>query len=176
MKILIIFLMITHFSLALDYTIGLSYKQAGYSEGNDSTKLVDQTAMIMYDEPVLSASIELIQDIYVGYIGAGASYEQGYKIGTESFDALPVYGILKINIFPGDIQPYIHGKYGKTYYQNVEGVTLVDGEFYSVGAGIKAEGVILEISVEAKSGERNGVKFVNGGVTFAVKYSTKGSF
>ncbi len=172
MKKLLVFLLVSSIVLAIDFKLGASFKQAGYTTSSSTQDLINGNGVIDYDEPILAINAELTQDIVFGEVGVGASFEQGYKVGTESFDAVPVYGLFKLKILPIPPHPYINARYGKTFYQNVQGVTLTDGEFYSIGAGISIENLEIEVSAEGKDGKRNGENFINGGFQFAVRYKT----
>lgn len=172
MKVLIVFLFISISIFTLDFKLGASFKQAGYTTSENTQDLINGQGVIEYDEPILAINGELTQDIIFGEIGVGASFEQGYKVGDESFDAIPVYALFKLKVLPFPPHPFINARYGKTYYQNVQGVTLTDGEFYSIGAGVSIDNLEIEVSAEGKDGKRNGVNFINGGFQLAVRYKT----
>lgn len=90
-------------------------------------------------------NVEVTQGLVIGEVGVGASYEQGYERADGiSYDAIPVYGVVKLNIFPILIKPYIAAKYGTVLYQNVEGTTneFKSPVFYSLGVGVTLAGKV----------------------------------
>ncbi len=151
MKKLLLFFIVSNLIFTIDFKLGATFKQAGYTTSASTEDLINGKGVIQYDEPILAINAELTQNILFGEIGIGASFEQGYKVGNESFDAIPVYGLFKLNVLPIPPYPYINAKYGKTFYQNVQGVTLTDGEFYSLGAGITIDNLELEVSAQGKN-------------------------
>ncbi len=172
MKKSLLFLVISSLIFTIDFKLGATLKQAGYTTSKNTQDLIDGNGVIKYDDPILAINGELTQDILIGEIGLGASFEQGYRVKDESFDAVPVYGLFKLKVLPIPPHPYVNARYGKTLYQNVQGVTLTDGEFYSIGAGITVDNLEIEISAEGKDGKRNGENFINGGFQLAVRYKT----
>lgn len=106
-------------------------------------------------------NLEVTQGLVIGEVGVGASYEQGYEREDGiTYDAIPVYGIVKLNVFPILIKPYIAAKYGTILYQNVKGTTseFKSPVFYSLGLGVTLAG---KVTVE---GTAQGATYEFGGV------------
>ena len=127
-----------------------------------------------YDDPVLALNVELTQGFIFGELGLGASYEQGYSINDiVKYDAVPVYGIAKINLFPIGIKPYISAKYGTVLYLNQENIDLDNGQYVSIGLGVTLIDTLqLEGSLNASKATRNGADIVNGSYGLTVRYNT----
>lgn len=172
--LLLAFAVLSLNAFALSINVGASYQKASYTY---DTGLFDAVTggsnIIDYDDPVLALNVELTQGFIFGEIGAGASYEQGYKTGTASFDAVPVYGIVKLNLFPIGIKPYISAKYGTVLYMNEENVTMDNGQYVSIGLGLTLIDTLqLEGSLNASKATRNGADIVNGSYGLTVRYNT----
>ena len=105
-------------AFALSVNVGASYQEAAYTYDTGIFDAISGSGKVDYDDPILAVNVEVTQGLVIGEIGAGASFEQGYKHGSESFDAIPVYGLLKINLFPIGVKPYLTAKYGTTFYVN----------------------------------------------------------
>lgn len=106
-------------------------------------------------------NLEVTQGLVIGEVGVGASYEQGYEREDGiTYDAIPVYGIVKLNVFPILIKPYIAAKYGTIFYQNVKGTAneFKSPVFYSLGLGVTLAG---KVTVE---GTAQGATYEFGGV------------
>lgn len=103
-----------------------------------------------YDGQNVGIQAELTADLLIAEVGAGISYEPGYKIkGTSTeFDAMPVYLLAKMQLFPVVIEPYLVAKVGTVKYLNEKpsGVNFDDGKFYALGAGVQ---LLDQLQVEA---------------------------
>jgi len=115
-------------------------------------------------------NVEVTQGLVIGDIGVGASYEQGYEREDGiTYDAVPVYGIVKLNLFPILVKPYIAAKFGTVLYQNVEGTTSTfeSPVFYSLGVGLTLAGKItVEGTVQGTTYQLNGTD--QGSATYGV--------
>ena len=122
-----------------------------------------------FESSVPFINVEVTQGLVIGDIGVGASYEQGYKRADGiSYDAIPVYGIVKLNVFPILIKPYIAAKYGTILYQNVKGTSKIENPvFYSLGLGVTLAGKItVEGTAQGSTYEINGVE--QGSATYGI--------
>lgn len=150
-------------AFAVTGKFGINYTQPNYVLGTDDTgELYDSTTNEVYDRGIVAPVIEIAQDLYVGEISFGVSYEQGYEAGTESFDAVPVYAKAKAYLLPVDIKPYVFGSYGKVYYVVEENVDMEDGQFYNLGAGLHVQGVDIEVGMNRTNATRNNADMVYG--------------
>ena len=115
-------------------------------------------------------NVEVTQGLVIGEVGVGASYEQGYEREDGiTYDAIPVYGIVKLNIFPILIKPYIAAKYGTILYQNVKGTSseFESPIFYSLGLGVTLAGKItVEGTAQGSTYELGGA--AQGSATYGV--------
>ena len=105
-------------------------------------------------------NLEVTQGLVIGEVGAGVSYEQGYeRADGVSYNAIPVYGLVKLNLFPILIKPYIAAKYGTIIYNGLQGVTSIEKPvFYSLGLGITVAGKItVEATGQGSTYQINGV-------------------
>ena len=171
--LLLAFAVLSLNAFALSVNVGASYQKASYTTETGLFDAISVDNVHYYDDPVLALNVELTQGFIFGEIGAGASYEQGYKTGTSSFDAVPVYGIVKLNLFPIGIKPYISAKYGTVLYMNEENVTMDNGQYVSIGLGLTLIDTLqLEGSLNASKATRNGADIVNGSYGLTVRYNT----
>ncbi len=171
--LLLAFAVLSLNAFALSVNVGASYQKASYTTETGLFDAISGDNVHDYDDPVLALNVELTQGFIFGEIGAGASYEQGYKTGTASFDAVPVYGIVKLNLFPIGIKPYISAKYGTVLYMNEENVTMDNGQYVSIGLGLTLIDTLqLEGSLNASKATRNGADIVNGSYGLTVRYNT----
>lgn len=114
-----------------------------------------------FQKSVPFVNVEVTQGLVIGDIGVGVSYEQGYEREDGiTYDAIPIYGLVKLNLFPILVKPYLAAKYGTILYQNVEGTTseFDSPMFYSLGVGLTLAG---KITVE---GTFQGATYKVGGV------------
>lgn len=123
-----------------------------------------------FQKSVPFINVEVTQGLVIGDIGVGASYEQGYERADGiKYDAIPIYGLVKLNLFPILVKPYISAKYGTILYQNVEGATsdFESPMFYSLGVGLTVAGKItLEGTVQGATYTLNGTE--QGSATYGV--------
>lgn len=160
-------------AFALSVNVGASYQEAAYTCDTGIFDAISGSGKVDYDDPILAVNVEVTQGLVIGEIGAGASYEQGYKDGSESFDAIPVYGLLKVNLFPIGIKPYLTAKYGTTFYVNEKNVDMKGGQNLSIGAGITLVDTLqLEGTLNASKAEKNGVDIVSGSYGLTLRYNT----
>ena len=175
--LLIAFAVLSLNAFALSVNVGASYQKSSFTTDTGLFDAVSGGSNVHdYDDPVLAVNVELTQGFILGEIGAGASYEQGYKydaLGIE-YDAVPVYGILKINLFPIGIKPYVSAKYGTILYLNQKGIDLDNGQYLSVGLGVTLIDTLqLEGSLNAnKTKDASGTDIVNGSYGLTLRYNT----
>ena len=171
--LLLAFAVLSLNAFALSVNVGASYQKASYTTETGLFDAISGDNVHDYDDPVLALNVELTQGFIFGELGAGASYEQGYKTGTASFDAVPVYGIVKLNLFPIGIKPYISAKYGTVLYMNEDNVNMDNGQYVSIGLGLTLIDTLqLEGSLNASKATRNGADIVNGSYGLTVRYNT----
>ena len=171
--LLLAFAVLSLNAFALSVNVGASYQKASYTTETGLFDAISGDNVHDYDDPVLALNVELTQGFIFGELGAGASYEQGYKTGTASFDAVPVYGIVKLNLFPIGIKPYISAKYGTVLYMNEENVTMDNGQYVSIGLGLTLIDTLqLEGSLNASKATADGTDIVNGSYGLTVRYNT----
>ena len=173
--LLLAFAVLSLNAFALSVNVGASYQKASYTTDTGLFDAVTGGSNIVdYEDPVLALNVELTQGFIFGEIGAGASYEQGYKFADgASFDAVPVYGIVKLNLFPIGIKPYISAKYGTVLYMNEDNVNMDNGQYVSIGLGLTLIDTLqLEGSLNASKATRNGADIVNGSYGLTVRYNT----
>jgi len=168
MKKLLIFALLSLNLLAVDFYVGGSIN-AGATEWNPKATTISKQE---YKDAVYGVNFELTQAIPFVELGLGLGYEAGYKLGTESYDVLPVYGLIKANLFPIGVKPYVVAKYGKTLYQNEKNVTLKDGDLYSIGLGLT---LLKKLQVEGayslSTGKKNGADLNVTKATIALRYN-----
>lgn len=88
--------------------------------------------------------LEVTQSFIVFDIGAGAQYN-GEVDGTDMATA-PVYGLVRWNIIPIGIKPYLVAKAGKMMYSS-DGKSGSDAEgddFYGAGVGVNVSNLQVE--------------------------------
>lgn len=153
MKKLLVFALLSLNILALDFYVGVN-ANAGATEWNPKATKIEKKE---YKDEVYGLTVELTQAIPFVELGLGLGYEPEYKYDNYSFDVMPVYGLAKFNLFPLGVKPYVVAKYGKTVYEEVKGVDLKDGAYYSVGLGIT---LLKKLQVEGayslSTGKKNG--------------------
>lgn len=172
--ILLAFALMSLNAFALSVNIGASMQQARYVDTTNIFKVATGTSQgTDYDNPVYALNVEVTQGFIIGEVGLGASYEQGYKRGTDSFDAIPVYGLVRLNLFPIAIKPYVNVKYGTTIYTNVVGADMKGGEYISLGLGVTVLDTLqIEGSLNANKATRNGTEMINGSYGVTLRYNT----
>ena len=170
--LLLAFTIVSLNAFALSVNIGASYTQPRYV---DSTNIFDVVTGSSkgndYDAPVYAANLEVTQGFVIGEVGLGASYEQGYKRGTEQFDAIPVYGLVRLNLFPIAIKPYVNAKYGTTLYTKKVNTDITGGQYLSLGVGLTVlDSLQVEGNLSANESTRNGTKMYNGSYGLSFRY------
>ncbi|MEG0069715.1 hypothetical protein [Cetobacterium sp.] len=105
-----------------------------------------------------TASLELTQTLLLADVGVGIAYN-GKTSGTD-IETVPAYGLVKMNLFPIAIKPYIVGKAGKVLYtRDSVSRSNPDGDyFYGAGIGMdifSLQGEVL-YSVTKIDGDRRG--------------------
>lgn len=103
-------------------------------------------------------SLEVTQSLLLADVGVGIGYN-GKTSGTD-IATVPAYGLVKMNIFPIGIKPYLVGKVGKVLYtKDSVSNSNPDGKyFYGAGIGmdiLSLQGEIL-YSVTKIDGDRRG--------------------
>lgn len=173
--LLLAFAVLSLNAFALSVNVGASYQKASYTFDTGLFDAVSGDNVHDYDDPVLALNVELTQGFIFGELGAGASYEQGYSINNViKYDAVPVYAIAKINLFPVGVKPYISAKYGRIFYMNQENIDLNNGEYLSLGLGVTLIDTLqLEGSLNAQKTETaDGTDIINGSYGLTVRYNT----
>lgn len=105
-----------------------------------------------------SFGLEATQSLLLADVGVGIGYN-GRTSGTD-IETIPAYGLVKMNIFPVGVKPYVVGKLGKVLYtRDSVSNSNPDGKyFYGVGVGmdiLSLQGEVL-YSVTKISGDRRG--------------------
>lgn len=172
--LLLAFAVLSLNAFALSVNVGASYQKASYTVDTGLFDAISGDNVHDYDDPVLALNLEVTQGFIFGELGAGASYEQGYKIGAISYDAVPVYGIAKLNLFPVGVKPYISAKYGRIFYVNQDNIDLDNGEYLSLGLGVTLIDTLqLEGSLNAqKTKTSGGTDLINGSYGLTIRYNT----
>lgn len=127
-----LFTLVSVSAFSLNLNIGVNMNQGSLDFKNG--------AKYDYEGSNFGVQAELTQGFIIGDLGAGISYEPGYKLdGTSSeFTAMPMYLIGRVNLFPIAIKPYFAVKVGKTLYSGEKNFVynLEDGEFYAAAFGV----------------------------------------
>ncbi len=170
MKKLLVFFLVINYVFSLELSVGIIYQQPNYVLNTDTTgALYDEVSNSIYENNIIAPVFELTQDLEIGKISLGASYEYGYKAGLETFDAIPTYVSGTLYLLPLDIAPYIHGSYENVFYINEKNVDMSEGKGIKVGVGLVVEGVYVEVGMKNTNAKRNGIDMVYGGFYFQVK-------
>lgn len=102
--------------------------------------------------------LEVTQTLLLADVGAGIAYN-GKTSGTD-IETVPVYGLVKMNLFPIGVKPYLVGKAGKVLYtRDSISNSNPDGKyFYGVGVGMDIFALQGEIlySITKIDGDRRG--------------------
>ncbi|MDX8334997.1 hypothetical protein [Candidatus Cetobacterium colombiensis] len=116
--------------------------------------------------------LEVTQTLLLADVGVGIAYN-GKTSGTE-IETVPAYGLVKVNLFPVGVKPYLVGKVGKVLYtrDNISN-SNPDGKYY-YGAGVgmdifSLQGEIL-YSVTKIDGDKRGSDNLNQ-VSFTLGYN-----
>ncbi|MGL4866717.1 MAG: hypothetical protein ACRDA0_11805 [Cetobacterium sp.] len=103
-------------------------------------------------------SLEVTQTLLLADIGVGIAYN-GKTSGTE-IETVPAYGLIKMNLFPIGVKPYLVGKLGKVLYtRDSVSNSKPDGKyFYGAGVGMDLFSLQAEVlySVTEIDGDRRG--------------------
>ncbi|MGL4988535.1 MAG: hypothetical protein ACRC5F_04760 [Cetobacterium sp.] len=103
-------------------------------------------------------SLEVTQTLLLADVGVGIAYN-GKTEGTE-IETVPAYGLVKLNLFPVGVKPYIVGKLGKVLYtkDNVSESNPDGKYFYGAGVGMDIFALQGEVlySVTEIDGDRRG--------------------
>lgn len=173
-RILFLFLILFSANIfAIKVNISASMQTAKYAETSNVWSLSQGDGAISYEDPIYAVNVEVVQELFsIGEIGAGATYEQGYKrTDGETFNAIPIYGIVRVAFSP----LYLNVKYGTTIYSQVSdpNTTYKDAQYLSAGAGIEFDNSMkLEYSVNANTVKRNGIDMGSVSYGFTLGYST----
>lgn len=102
--------------------------------------------------------LEVTQTLLLADVGVGIAYN-GKTSGTD-IETVPAYGLVKMNLFPVGVKPYLVGKAGKVLYtRDSVSSSNPDGKyFYGAGIGMdifSLQGEIL-YSITKIDGDRRG--------------------
>lgn len=150
------------------------YLGGAVNYGNEWNPKATPISKTDYDNEVYSVNLELTQVLPILEIGAGVAYEKGYKLGAQSYDAIPVYGLLKVNLFPIGVKPYLVAKYGTTIYAQEKNISIDNGAYYSAGLGLTLlKRLQLEATYSLGTGKSNGKDLYAGKGTLSLKYNIR---
>lgn len=102
--------------------------------------------------------LEVTQTLLLADVGVGIAYN-GKTSGTD-IETVPAYGLVKMNLFPVGVKPYLVGKAGKVLYtrDSVSNYNPDGKYFYGAGIGMdifSLQGEIL-YSITKIDGDRRG--------------------
>lgn len=91
-----------------------------------------------------TGGIEITQSLFLFDVGAGAQYY--HEVEGSDVSTLPVYGLVRWNIIPIAIKPYLVAKAGKVVYTDDtrNGSDAEGDDFYAGGVGISIRNIQLE--------------------------------
>lgn len=168
MKKILFFALLSLNLFAIDFYVG-GTMNAGATEWNPKANPITKDE---YKGVAYGINFELTQAIPFVELGMGIGYESGYKLGSASYDVLPIYGLAKFNLFPVGVKPYVVAKYGKVIYDNEKNVSLKDGAFYSAGVGITVfKKLQIEGGYSLSTGKKNGEDLDVTKATIALRYN-----
>ena len=102
--------------------------------------------------------LEITQTLLLADVGVGIAYN-GKTSGTD-IETVPAYGLIKMNLFPVGVKPYLVGKVGKVLYtRDSVSNSNPDGKyFYGAGVGMDIFALQGEIlySVTKIDGDKRG--------------------
>nr|WP_307776684.1 hypothetical protein [uncultured Cetobacterium sp.] len=125
-----------------------------------------------FDSYAPTMSLELTQTLLLADVGVGIAYN-GKTTGTE-IATVPAYGLVKVNLFPVGVKPYLVGKVGKVLYtRDSVSHSNPDGDyFYGAGVGMdlfSLQGEILYTVTEIDGDRRGNDKLEQ--VSFTLGYN-----
>lgn len=111
---------------------------------------------------VPSFGLEVTQSLMFVDLGAGITYNKG--TGSNEVDTVPVYGVIKYNILPVGLKPYLVGKAGTVLYTDDKYYGGDATTYYAGGVGItfanmQAEILYSQTQMEKKDLEQVSVVF-----------------
>ncbi len=168
MKKLLVFALLSLNILAIDFYVGANLNLDPKAWDPKADKIEKEK----FKDDVTGLTIELTQSIPFVELGLGIGYEPEYELNSASFDVMPVYALVKYNLFPLGVKPYVVAKYGKSVYEEQKNVTIKDGAFYSVGLGmtlfkkLQAEG-----AYSLSTGKADGDNLNLGRASIALRYN-----
>lgn len=135
-SIIALFLAGSTLSFAMDGYVRLGAITNGNSYNSQEKK---------FESYAPTMSFELTQSLLLADVGVGIAYNG--KTSGNDMATVPAYGLVKMNLFPVGVKPYIVGKLGKVLYthDSISG-SNPDGKYF-YGAGIGME--ILSLQAEA---------------------------
>lgn len=102
--------------------------------------------------------LEVTQTLLLADVGVGIAYN-GKTSGTD-IETVPAYGLIKMNLFPMGVKPYLVGKVGKVLYtRDSISNSKPDGKyFYGAGVGMDIFALQGEVlySITEIDGDRRG--------------------
>ncbi|MBP6063677.1 MAG: hypothetical protein KBE73_06970 [Fusobacteriaceae bacterium] len=89
--------------------------------------------------------LEVTQSLFLFDVGGGIQYND--KVEGTDVATTPVYGLVRWNIIPIAIKPYLVAKAGKSIYSrnSVNGSDPEGNNFYGAGAGMNVRNLQLEL-------------------------------
>lgn len=89
--------------------------------------------------------LEVTQSLLFFDVGAGIQHNS--KVDGTDVATTPVYGLVKWNIIPIGVKPYLVAKLGRSVYSSdsVSGSDPEGKDFYGVGAGISVSALEVEL-------------------------------
>jgi len=154
------------FGLSLNLGINSNTGSIGIKDGFSLKNDTD------YDGAVLGVQAEITQGFILGEIGAGVSFEPGYKTkgSNNKVNQMPMYLLGRINLFPVGVKPYIVGKFGKVSYSG--DTTMDDGNYYAIGAGVTLIGMLqVEGNYSIREGKIGSTEFLSQIVSLSLSYN-----
>lgn len=167
--LLIVFALTSLSAFGLSLNLGIN-SNTGSRGIKDGLSLKSDTD---YDGAVLGVQAEITQGFILGEIGAGVSFEPGYKIkgSNDKFNQMPMYLLGRINLFPVGVKPYIVGKFGKvTYSGDDDGLDA--GNYYAIGAGVTLIGMLqVEGNYSIREGKIGSTEYLSQIVSLSLSYN-----
>lgn len=161
-----LFTLVSVSAFSLNLNIGVNMNQGSYDLQNGAKN--------DFDGSNFGIQAELTQGFIIGDLGAGISYEPGYKVTNtnKEFTAMPMYLIGRVNLFPIAIKPYLAAKVGKTLYSGEKNVTIEDGEYYAAAFGITLINMLqAEAMYSIRTGAEGNTDVRNSVVSLSVSYN-----
>ena len=99
---------------------------------------------------------EVIHQVSQVKLGLGSSFEKGYEFQNSSFDAIPIYGLIRWTF--NDWNSYWAWKQGFVLYENTD-LNTSNGEYWELATGREiGEKLHLEGGFSLVTGKLNNVK------------------